>query len=186
MRTRTALVPVLAGLALVATACGTDTDDSAASGTAGADPIAAPAAVAAQEDAPGGDLLTDEEVDALFDTWNEALATGDAAAVTALYADDAVLLSTLSGDVKETPEEIEGYFADTFLPNQPQGVITESYIAVERPGIATHTGLYDFSVTDPATGEQSSVPARFTFVYTQGEDGQWLISSHHSSRVPTS
>lgn len=183
MRTRTLLLPLLAAVTLGATAC------SAGDVTDGTDEAAALAPAAATEPsdaaAGSGDRLTDDEVDALFDTWNAALATGDAQTVADLYADDAVLLSTLSADVKDTPEEVRGYFADTFLPNSPQGEITESYIAVERAGIATHTGLYDFSVTDPATGAESIVPARFTFVYTQEADGEWLISSHHSSRQPT-
>lgn len=172
MRTRTVLVPLLAGVALVTTACG-------GAAVAGQGPAAAPSS------GPASPVqLTDAEVTDLFTTWNAALATGDAQQVADLYAPDAVLLSTLSGDVKDTPEEIRGYFADTFLPNRPQGEITESYIAVERPGLATHTGLYDFTVTDPATGQQSVVPARFTYVYSQQPDGRWLISSHHSSKVP--
>lgn len=126
---------------------------------------------------------TDEEVRALFDVWNAALATKDAEQVTALYAPDAVLLPTLDADVKDSPDEIEGYFEDSFLPRSPRGVVTESHVDVIDADHAVNSGLYDFTVTDPGTGATSVVPARFTFVYEQ-IDGEWLISVHHSSVQP--
>ena len=43
--------------------------------------------------------MTHDEVVGLFDTWNAALATLDPDSVTALYADDAVLLPTVSNQV---------------------------------------------------------------------------------------
>lgn len=159
LRTRTALpllaVPAAAILAL--TGC-----------TSGA--VAASAPVLATP--------SDSEVQGLFDEWNAALATGDPEAVNAFYAEDAVLLPTVSPGVHDTPEERLGYF-DMFLDNEPQGVITESVVRDLGDGAVSHSGLYTFTMG--ASGDV--VPARFTFVYEQ-VDGEWLIVEHHSSKEP--
>jgi uncharacterized protein (TIGR02246 family) len=52
-------------------------------------------------------LLQEEELKALagqFDRWNEALQTGDPEAVAALYMPDAVLLPTVSNQVRTDHE----------------------------------------------------------------------------------
>ena len=54
--------------------------------------------------------MTHDEVVGLFDTWNAALATLDPDSVTALYADDAVLLPTVSNQVRHNHEEDQGLF----------------------------------------------------------------------------
>lgn len=126
---------------------------------------------------------TETNIESLFGTWNKALATGDAAAVAALYAPDATLLPTLSDDNRMNRTEIAEYFREDFLPKKPQGVITESVVTILDNNTATRSGDYDFTVTD-ADGEQQVVPARFTFVYEKVE-GRWLISSHHSSVQPS-
>jgi uncharacterized protein (TIGR02246 family) len=46
------------------------------------------------------------DVIALFDTWNDALATLDPDTVTTLYAEDAVLLPTVSNQVRHNHTEI--------------------------------------------------------------------------------
>lgn len=166
MRTRTALLPLAVVSLLAVAACG---------GTAAGSSRPEAATAAAEP--------TTAEVEALFDTWNRALATGDAETVAALYAPDAVLLPTLSAQVMDSPEEIRDYFEDTFLPNEPQGVVTESVVHVQDEDSAVRSGLYDFTVADAGTGGTTTVPARFTFVY--GEvDGEWLILAHHSSVQP--
>jgi len=52
--------------------------------------------------------VTSDEIGALFDQWNEALQTRDPDKVTSLYADDAVLLPTLSNSVRHNHTEIRG------------------------------------------------------------------------------
>ena len=56
----------------------------------------------------------------LFDTWNDALATGDSATVADLYAPHAVLLPTVSNDVRTDRAGIIDYF-DKFLQIDPVG-----------------------------------------------------------------
>jgi uncharacterized protein (TIGR02246 family) len=118
------------------------------------------------------------EARALFDDWNAALATGDPAAVDAKYAEDAVLLPTVSPGIHETSEERLAYF-EGFLQNEPQGVITEDVVQSVGPDAISHSGLYSFTMG--ATGDV--VPARFTFDWKK-VDGEWRIVEHHSSKEP--
>ncbi|WP_238165588.1 SgcJ/EcaC family oxidoreductase [Kribbella caucasensis] len=100
-----------------------------------------------------------------------------------LYADNGVLLPTLSPVVRTNREEIKEYFAKDFLPKKPTGTITESQVRIIDEDAAAQSGNYTFTVTDKS-GTQTKVPARFTYVYEKIGD-QWLITEHHSSATPT-
>jgi uncharacterized protein (TIGR02246 family) len=116
------------------------------------------------------------EITALFEQWNSALQTGDPKQVVALYAEDAVLLPTVSNQVRHNHEEIEDYFVH-FLAKGPQGKIDESNIRIFGE-LAINSGVYTFTFKDDVT-----VQARFTYVYRW--DGQrWSIIEHHSSAMP--
>ena len=123
---------------------------------------------------------TDTQVQALFDGWNEALATLDPEQVADRYAPDAVLLPTVSNQVRTTREGIVDYF-EHFLENKPQGTILASHVKLLNPNAAIDTGTYRFSLN----GGQSTVDARYTFVYER-IGGEWLIVNHHSSAMPES
>lgn len=125
-------------------------------------------------------LPTKEEIAALFKLWNDALATGDAGKVADRYAPDAVLLPTMSNQVRRTREEIIDYFRH-FLESQPSGAVRESTITVLGPTVAIDTGVYVFSLA--GDGGKRQVEARYTFVH-ELRDGQWLIVNHHSSAMP--
>ena len=112
----------------------------------------------------------------LFVEWNRALQSGDAERVTALYADDAILLPTLSNDIRHNHVEIKDYFVH-FLHKGPTGVIDESNTRTFA-GILINSGIYTFSLAD-----ESSAQGRFTFVYRWGGE-RWLIIEHHSSLMP--
>lgn len=58
--------------------------------------------------------MTDVEITALFDEWNNALQTRDPEQVANLYAGNAIFLPTMSNRVRHTHEEIKDYFS-TFL-----------------------------------------------------------------------
>ena len=73
--------------------------------------------------------ITDDEVAALFDRWNNALKTGKPANVVATYAKDSVLLPTLSDKVRYSPAEKEDYFVH-FLEKSPVGEINERHIQI--------------------------------------------------------
>jgi uncharacterized protein (TIGR02246 family) len=120
------------------------------------------------------------EIAALFDRWNAALATLNPENVTSLYAHDAVLLATLSNEVRPTHEKIEDYFVH-FLEKKPQGTIDDRLISIGC-NTASDTGLYTFTLHEK-NGKTQKVSARYSFVY-EYDDDQWLIEHHHSSLMP--
>ena len=123
--------------------------------------------------------MTTAAIASLFDQWNDALQTLDPDQVVALYAENAVLLPTLSNAVRHNHPEIRDYFVD-FLKKQPRGTINESNIR-DHGDIAVHSGVYTFELT--SGGETSEAQCRFTYVY--GKSGEeWKILEHHSSLMP--
>ena len=121
--------------------------------------------------------VNEQQVIALFGDWNDALATGDPDVVTNMYAEDAVLLPTVSNQVRHNHAEIRDYFV-AFLAKQPQGVITESNARVLSDTLATNAGVYVFTF-----GDGSTVSARFNYTY-ELRGGAWKIIQHHSSAMP--
>ncbi len=121
--------------------------------------------------------MTPEEIEKLFETWNAALLTGDPDQVTALYASDAVLLPTLSNQVRHNHEEIRDYFVG-FLAKKPTGVINESNTRSLADDLASNSGVYTFSFEDG-----SEARARFSYLYRNSDAG-WQIIEHHSSAMP--
>jgi len=122
--------------------------------------------------------LDEQQVEGWFESWNQALATGDPAQVAQLYGHQALLLPTLSSELRETPEAITDYF-QSFLARHPSGSVTHRQIRLGCNG-AVDAGTYRFTLHDP----EATVEARFTFVYGL-EDGQWRILHHHSSLLPS-
>jgi len=115
----------------------------------------------------------------LFNKWNMALQTGSAKNVAALYAEDAILLPTVSNLPRTTPAEIEDYF-NHFLEKKPFGIIKQRNIK-QGCNKLTDAGVYDFEVT--SNGKKEIVPARYTFVY-EYRNNEWKIIHHHSSMMP--
>ena len=120
--------------------------------------------------------MSDSHIAALFEEWNTALQTGEPKNVTALYESNAILLPTISNQVRHDHEEIEAYFIH-FLAKGPKGVINESNIRTFG-NIAINSGIYTFTFSDG-----NSVQARFTYVY-RWNGQRWLIVEHHSSALP--
>ncbi|MEM6405292.1 MAG: SgcJ/EcaC family oxidoreductase [Pseudomonadota bacterium] len=116
------------------------------------------------------------EVTALFEEWNSALQTGDPKKVAALYADNGILLPTVSNKVRHNHAEIEDYFVH-FLAKGPAGKIDEANIRVFGQ-LAINSGVYTFTFKDGAV-----VTARYTFVY-RWNGQRWMIIEHHSSQMP--
>ncbi|MFJ3876349.1 SgcJ/EcaC family oxidoreductase [Streptomyces sp. NPDC090077] len=122
------------------------------------------------------------QIEGLFTTWNKALQTGDPKKVADLYAGDAVLLPTVSNKVRTDRAQIVDYF-EHFLQKKPVGKKVQSIVNVLDKDSAMDTGVYEFTLTDPATGAKSTVAARYTYEYEK-RDGKWLIVNHHSSKMP--
>ena len=121
--------------------------------------------------------MKEADVLGLFDQWNTALSTLNPDTVTALYADNAVLLPTVSNQVRHNHEEIRDYFVG-FLQKSPQGVIDEFNVNILSDTHATNSGVYTFTF-----GDGSKVSARFSYLYVASDDG-WKILQHHSSAMP--
>jgi uncharacterized protein (TIGR02246 family) len=124
-------------------------------------------------------MVTTNEVSELFEEWNRALQTGDPDQVVACYAEDAILLPTVSAKVRHNHDEIRDYFVH-FLAKKPNGRITEGNIRI-FDDLAINSGLYTFTLTQD--GVTSDVAARFTYVYQKQSQG-WRIIEHHSSVLP--
>jgi uncharacterized protein (TIGR02246 family) len=131
--------------------------------------------------------LTDEAatVDATTRQWIATVTSGKPTVVDdvlALYADDAVLLATVSEQIRDTKAELRDYFTFfTALPN----LSAKDYIPTIRvyDDIAINSGYYTFMYeTEP--GKVKEVNARYTFTYRK-INGKWMIVDHHSSGIPT-
>ena len=102
-------------------------------------------------------------------------------AILSLYKKDGLLLGTLDSEIRKGHDEIKIYF-DYFLQFKPCGRISniiEEDLGNRRMAIAN--GIYEFDLTE--NGEQTTTPARFTFVLDR-EGTKWKIHSHHSSKKP--
>ena len=121
--------------------------------------------------------MNDADVLGLFDQWNTALSTLNPDTVTALSADNAVLLPTVSNQVRHNHEEIRDYFVG-FLQKSPQGVVDEFNVNILSDTHVTNSGIYTFTF-----GDGSKVSARFSYLYVASDDG-WKILQHHSSAMP--
>lgn len=121
--------------------------------------------------------MTQDDIKQLFSIWNRALATGDPDQVTALYAADAVLLPTVSNQVRHNHAEIRDYFVN-FLAKKPQGEIDEANTRVLSENLASNSGVYTFTF-----GDGTQVTARFSYLYKR-INGEWKIIEHHSSAMP--
>lgn len=120
--------------------------------------------------------VTPQAISGLFDRWNQALKTGNPDTVAAEYADNAVLLPTLSNRVRTSPTEIRDYFVG-FLKKSPVGSIDSQSIRIGCNN-AISSGIYTFKFSN---GEKAQ--ARYSYVY-EYQQGQWKIVSHHSSLMP--
>ncbi|WP_416984314.1 SgcJ/EcaC family oxidoreductase [Streptomyces sp. T028] len=123
-----------------------------------------------------------KQIAALFDGWNAALRTGDPEKVADRYAKDAVLLPTLSNKVRTDRAGIVDYM-EHFLENKPVGKKIETHVNVLDGNSALDSGVYQFTLTDHATGKKRVVEARYTYEYEK-RGGKWLIVNHHSSAMP--
>jgi uncharacterized protein (TIGR02246 family) len=126
------------------------------------------------------DLPDEAEIAALFDKWNVTLRTGSPHDMANLYAEDGILLPTVSNQVRSNRSEIAEYFVH-FQALKPRGTINEQYIEVLDRNTAVSSGVYTFDIV--REGRADYVVARYSYIYEKvGND--WLIVSHHSSAMP--
>ncbi|MFC4500829.1 MULTISPECIES: SgcJ/EcaC family oxidoreductase [Streptomyces] len=144
--------------------------------------VTAGVSAAGPEKSRSSEKPSKKQIAALFDGWNAALQTGDPDKVADRYAKDAVLLPTVSNKVRTDRVGIVDYFHH-FLENKPVGKKVQTIVNVLDSNSAIDTGVYEFTLTDPATQQKRVVEARYTYEYEK-RGGTWLIVNHHSSAMP--
>ena len=121
--------------------------------------------------------MSNDDIVQLFSNWNDAIQTGDPDKVTAMYAEDAVLLPTVSNQVRHNHSEIRDYFV-SFLAKSPSGEINESNPRQLTDDLVSNTGVYTFTF-----GDGAQVMARYSYLY-KCIGGELKILEHHSSMMP--
>jgi uncharacterized protein (TIGR02246 family) len=121
--------------------------------------------------------MNNDDIIQLFSNWNDAIQTGDPDKVTAMYAEDAVLLPTVSNQVRHNHAEIKDYFV-SFLAKSPSGEINEANPRQLTGDLVSNTGVYTFTF-----GDGAQVMARYSYLY-KCIGGEWKILEHHSSMMP--
>lgn len=123
-----------------------------------------------------------------FHGWCAAIATRNPALVVGLYAEDAILVPTVSDDIRETQAARLTYF-EKFLSNEGLACEVNSLQSrvSAKVGTVAMGGLYTFTYREKGLlrMRQVTIPARFLFTFEE-IDGEWLITSHHSSKAAES
>ncbi|WFE75740.1 SgcJ/EcaC family oxidoreductase [Roseinatronobacter sp. S2] len=119
------------------------------------------------------------EIAGLLESWDAALQTRDPETVAALYASDAILLPTVSNEVRKTPAAIRDYF-DVFLRFKSRAKAVDQNIRL-FDGLSVNSGVYEVTMT--RDGVETKVMCRYTFIYRWDDTG-WKIIEHHSSAMP--
>lgn len=121
--------------------------------------------------------VTESQVAQLFDRWNASLMTHDPRKVVENYAPHSILLPTVSNKPRYSVEDKIDYFVH-FLHDGPVGKIDQRFILIGC-NTALDAGLYTFTFFK--TGKVVNARYSYTYGYV---NGQWLITSHHSSGMP--
>ena len=138
---------------LLAAACGTT-------------PAPQPAATAAPDPAPINDLRSRFEA---------AYNAGDAAAVTALYTDDAVSLPDRHAAV-QGKAALQQYFQEVFAQYNAKLTLMSPDLEI-TDDIAHETGAYSMTVTPKAGGNAMTITGKYLIVLKRQADGSWKV--HH-------
>ena len=125
--------------------------------------------------------VTATAVEAQFAKFNDAWATKSPETVTKMFADDAVLLATLSNVPRTNHAAISDYFA-SFLKGAPVATINTSTVKLGC-NLAFRMGTWTVALTNQNSGVRNNVKARYTFIYNY-DRGQWKIAHLHSSLMP--
>ncbi|MEB3294192.1 MAG: DUF4440 domain-containing protein, partial [Synechococcales bacterium] len=137
----------------------------------------------AEEEKEKQRLAEQRSVNAATTEWLATVTSGRAnaaEAVVKLYAPDALLLGTVSEQVRDTPQEIRDYF--NYFTQLPRLSVSGYRPFIRVYGsVAINSGYYTFSYEKE--GHTKVVPARYTFVYRK-VNGNWMITEHHSSALP--
>lgn len=111
----------------------------------------------------------------LNDTWNAAFNRGDAAAVAALYAEDAIL-SPGNGEILKGRDAIRGLFQG-FIDNGVHDHSIEVIKARQSGNVLYEVARWQAHGTD-ANGETTTFGGILVNTFHQGDDGTWQSHAH--------
>lgn len=164
---------VALALLLGVTLIGCETE-SAEPGVAGGEDTAAAAPAAAQQGAPMDTAGARAALDAMAQQWQDAANADSAAAVAALYTDDARYYSSTGN--AEGREAIEALLGQGF-PQARDLQIDRDELVLSRD-IAYGTGTYSQTLT--AEGGEQTQEGHYLVVARRQADGSWKIARHMS------
>ena len=127
--------------------------------------------------------VTNKGITSSYNSWVASLEAtdGDSAIVSRQYTKNAILEATFSNYFKGRTA-LSNYF-DGLTAKQDLKVRTHRITTGYDGEMGYATEFDTFSYTDEA-GTTVKVPTRFAAVFTQKNDGQYLIAHHHSSVSP--
>lgn len=116
--------------------------------------------------------------------WAEVVSQGRLDDLLALYASDAILVPTMADEVGGHADERRAYF-ESFLANPGLSCHIDSLRKriSHKLGTVVVGGHYTFAFD--RDGVRQELPARYLFTFEE-IDGDWLITGHHSSKMPSS
>ena len=120
----------------------------------------------------------------LVEKWMDNLCRRDIDRIVEFYSKNAILVPTLSKEIRQGEDEIRDYFID-FVGDHPNlcgEIIFEESQDMLPAGIVV-SGVYNFSWGEEEKEERT---ARFTYVFSLGEGRKWKVLTHHSSAMPGS
>ena len=142
-----------------------------------------PLALAACEKAPSGNPpVTVAEATQIAERAEANFTKGDAKAVMAQYANNAVMIDAGSPD-PSTDRKVQSGWAQTFVSMQPADYkVIGRQIQLLGGDAFISSGVETFTVA--AGAARPTVSARFTDVFQRQKDGSWKIVNEHVSMPP--
>ena len=134
----------------------------------------------------------------LVQKWLDNLCLREMQPIIDFYHENAILVPTLSKEIRQGTIEIKDYFID-FLGDHPNlcgDIVFEACQEIEYSVLkaVSVSGIYNFTWDSHPEFTMNTLTARFTFVFTwvdcDSEDyyndkGSWKILTHHSSAMPS-
>lgn len=140
----------------------------------------------AEQPAPAGSdttaspAATSADIAAVRDAWLAAAARDDAAAVAAMYTDDAIFVAT-EAPAARGRAAIQQALAESFPISTVDTV--DSKEVVVSGDVAYDYGEYQQTVTPP-NGAQQTFRGHYVVVLRRQADGSWKLSKHVSTTPP--
>ncbi len=125
---------------------------------------------------------TQEELEKAYNNWATALSSANPDNIVSLYGEESILLATIHPEPISNQQDRRDYFAKLMKNPNLKVTLNSSIFQQISDNAGIVSGIYTFSFTDKDE-RVKTIPARFSFVFTK-EGGKWLISNHHSSKIP--